>query len=46
MVDRGIASFGKTPIIQPRITATEAVLSLLDERLCRAPRVHEHADLK
>src|SRR3981189_3626832 len=45
MVDRGIASFGKTPIIQPRITATEAVLSLLDlEKLRANPLRHDPFD--
>src|SRR5882762_4410148 len=45
MVDRGIASFGKTPIIQPRITATEAVLSLLDlEKLRTNPLRHDPFD--
>src|SRR5437763_2781029 len=45
MVDRGIASFGKTPIIQPHMTATEAVLSLLDlEKLRANPLRHDPFD--
>jgi hypothetical protein len=38
VADRAIASSGKTPIIEPQMTATEAVLSLLDlERLRTSP---------
>ena len=45
MVDRGIASFGKTPIIQPHMTVTEAVLSLLDlEKLRANPLRHDPFD--